>query len=395
MTKPVIGILTWRNGTRFEEPGYLKRLIRAGERLGAIVYLFSYQDVDLRQRKIRGFIPSTSDAWQSWQSQRFPWPDVVIDRCRKGEDGYKQLRRQKDLFMYANGTYTNKWTATQLFSQEENLQRWIPQTVAYSPIQLAEMLKQYPIIYLKPGNGTGGRSILKIERTDEGFLLLGRARNLIKKSARFRSPVSLIRWINSWVEKEKIRNGNFMIQQGLDLSLFPQRVADTRLLIQKNEQGEWQVTGLGVRVGPKGSPTSNLHGGGKPLSFQKVMVERFGLEKAKMIYNECHELATQIVKTIEKYFGSMMEFGLDIGIDVKGNVWLIEVNPKPGREIFKELGNQKLYNQSIERPIQYAMHLVKTKKQSLIADEDILPVLQDEESKQDQLNLEQSTIETE
>jgi len=260
------------------------------------------------------------------------------------------------------------------------LQRWIPKTVSYSPANLAKLLKEYPLLYLKPGNGTGGRSILKVERTSQGYQLLGRARNLIKKSAHFRSEATLINWLNRWVNQEKIRNGNFMIQQGLDLALIPQRVSDTRLLIQKNEQGEWQVTGLGVRVGPLGSPTSNLHGGGKPLPFNKVMVERFGVGKAKLIREECQELAMQVVQTIEKYFGSMMEFGLDIGIDVMGEVWLIEVNPKPGREIFKELGNQDLYRKSIERPIQYAMHLIETKNQGPITEENIQPVEHDEVS---------------
>lgn len=358
MSKPIIGILTWREGTRFEEPGYMRRLVQEGLELGAITYVFAYQDVDLKQRKIRGFFPSDQGRWHS---RLFPWPDVVIDRCRKGVEGYKNLRRQKELFTYANSTYTNKWTATQLFSSEENLKRWIPKTMAYSPANLTIMMKEYPLLYIKPGNGTGGRSILKIERTAKGFHLLGRARNLVKKSAYFKSAATLISWLNRWVDQEKIRNGQFMIQQGLDLSLVPERVADTRLLIQKDEKGEWSITGLGVRVGPKGSPTSNLHGGGRPAPFTKVITDRFGKEKAESILAECHELAHEVVDTIESYFGSMMEFGLDIGIDVAGQVWLIEVNPKPGREIFKELGQFQLYKQSIQRPLQYALHLVQGK----------------------------------
>lgn len=376
MSKPVIGILTWREGTRFEEPGYMRRLVQEGLDLGAITYIFAYQDVDLKQRRIRGFIPSEKGGWRT---RVFPWPDVVIDRCRKGVEGYKNLRRQKELFTYANSTYTNKWTATQLFLREENLKKWIPKTIAYSPTNLSTMLKEFPLLYIKPGNGTGGRSILKIERTDQGFKLLGRARNLVKKSAYFKTAAPLISWLNRWVDQEKIRNGQFMIQQGLDLSLVPDRVADTRLLIQKDENGEWNITGLGVRIGPKGSPTSNLHGGGRPVPFKKVITERFGKEKAASILAECQELAHEVVKTIETYFGSMMEFGLDIGIDVDGNVWLIEVNPKPGREIFKELGQLQLYRQSIQRPLQYALHLVKAKNNPEKLEDQFLHVSKSEE----------------
>lgn len=361
MTKPIIGILTWRQGLRFEEPAYLRHLIQEGRKLCSTVFLFSHADVFLDKRKIRGFTPS---AQGGWESRIYPWPDVVIDRCRKGEPGYLALRKQKDLFMYANGTYTNKWNATQLFSREEELNRWVPHTVEYSPNQLMKMLKEHPLLYIKPGNGTGGRGILKISKNKNGYRLLGRARNLVTRSAFFSSAPSLIAAVNRWVRKESIRNGNFMIQQGLDLALIPDRVADTRLLIQKDEQGEWNITGAGIRVGPKNSPTSNLHNGGKPVEFTEFMTTRFGEEKANTIKEECNLLAKTVVHIIEKHFGSMMEFGLDIGVDVDGRVWLIEVNPKPGRDIFKELGRPELYRKSVQRPLQYALHLISAKRET-------------------------------
>lgn len=356
MRKPIIGILTWRQGTRFEEPSYLRGLIDEGRRLGAIIFLFSHEDILLNEKKIKGFIP---DSVFGWKSAIFPWPDVVIDRCRKGLPGYRALRKQKDLFRYANSPYTNKWTATQLFSQEESLSKWIPKTVEYTTENLKDMLAQYPILYIKPGNGTGGRSIMRLTRSKDGIHLLGRSRNLSTKSATFHTYAGLVSAVQQWASKEKIRNGNFMIQQGLNLELIPHRVADVRLLIQKNQSGEWEITGAGVRVGPKHSPTSNLHNGGKPIPFKKLMLARFGKEKGKEIQEECQLLAFQVVEIIEEHFGNMMEFGLDIGVDVEGKVWLIEVNPKPGREIFKELGTPHLYRKSIQRPVQYAIHLAK------------------------------------
>lgn len=356
MKKPIIGILTWRQGRRFEEPNYLRELIKEGHKLGSIIYLFSHNDILVKNKKIKGFIP---DSGQGWKSQVFPWPDVVIDRCRKGEPGYRTLRKQKSLFKYANNPFTNKWNATRLFGHEPTLNRWVPKTIEYTPKNLLDMLKQFPILYLKPGNGTGGRSIMRITQSKDGLHLLGRSRNLHVKSATFHSPTALATAVHSWASKEKIRNGNFMIQQGLDLELISKRVADIRLLIQKDENGEWGITGLGVRVGPKHSPTSNLHNGGKPVPFEKLIRERFGEEMSSTIQEECSELAFHVVKFIENHFGNMMEFGLDIGVDVNGKVWLIEVNPKPGREIFKELGLTELYRKSIQRPIQYALHLAK------------------------------------
>lgn len=357
MNKPTIGILTWRGeGSRFGEPGYFRRLIHEGNQLGANVFLFSHKDVSIQQRRIRGYVPGANGGWVS---KVFPWPDVVIDRCRKGTPEYRELRRKKNLFLYANHTYTNKWNATKLFLKEESLRPWMPDTCDYSPAQLRSMLAKYKLLYIKPGNGTGGRSILKLSWDSDGYHLLGRDLNLVRRKAYLPTEAALIKWLGRWVKTQQIRNGNFMVQQGLKLNLVPGRVADTRLLIQKDESGTWNVTGLGVRVGPKDSSTSNLHGGGKAIPFQRFFRERFGEAKTAAILAECNDLAHAVVAVIEKHFGSMMEFGLDIGVDVNGRVWLIEVNPKPGRDIFKEMGQPALFKKSIQRPLQYALHVLQ------------------------------------
>lgn len=361
MNKPTIGILTWRGeGARFGEPGYFRRLVREGAQLGANVFLFSHKDVSIQQRKIRGFVPGVNGGWVS---KVFPWPDVVIDRCRKGSPEYRELRRKKNLFLYANHTYTNKSNATKLFLKEQSLLPWMPDTCDYSPSQLRSMLAKYKLLYIKPGNGTGGRSILQLRKTSDGYHLLGRDLSLVRRKAHLSTDAALVTWLNRWVKRQQIRSGNFMIQQGLQLSLVPGRVADTRLLIQKDESGTWEVTGLGVRVGPKDSSTSNLHGGGKAVPFHQFFRDRFGEQKTEAILTECHELAHAVVDVIEKHFGSMMEFGLDIGVDVDGKVWLIEVNPKPGRDIFKEMGQPALFRKSIQRPLQYAMHVLDKHKE--------------------------------
>jgi len=360
MRKPVIGILTWRAGTKFNERKYLRQLVTEGRELGADIYLFAASDINREERTIRGFVPNPEGGWISGT---YPWPDVVIDRCRKGSPAYKRVRGSK-LFVYANNKYTNKWNATNLFLQTPGLRKWVPETVDYSPEHLREMLKRYSLLYIKPGNGTGGRSIIKLTSNGNGYSVLARSRKLSKSASSFRDEASLIAWLNRFVEREKIRGGIFMIQQGLDLGIVPGRVADIRLLIQKNGSGEWKVTGYGFRVGPVGSSTSNLHGGGKALPFEQVVERKFGREKLESIRKECFELAYKIVETIEEKFGGMMEFGLDIGVDKEGRVWLIEVNPKPGRDLFLGLKQPDVYRLACRRPIQYAMFLAKRKKQT-------------------------------
>lgn len=359
--KKIIGILAWREGKRFGEPEYLRRLVHAGHLLGAEIFVFSHQDVFASEKKIRGFVPKESGGWESgW----FAWPQIVIDRYRRRVPEYMKLRHG-GLFDFANSPFSKKWRVTQLLAKDARVKRWIPETHVYAPATLKTMLVKHPILYVKPGNGTGGKSILKVAERGSKYQLSGRDKNYARKTASLSDPEEVGKWVKRWVNEQRIRDGNFLLQQGLDLELVPDRVTDVRLLIQKDKKGEWRVTGCAVRVGEKGSSTSNLHGGGKALPFHLLVSRRFGEERAQKILQECHHMAHQVAMVLEEHFGRMMEFGLDIGVDVQGKTWLIEVNPKPGREVFQQMGALDLYAEAICRPVQYACYLIEEKTKML------------------------------
>ncbi|AYB38469.1 YheC/YheD family endospore coat-associated protein [Brevibacillus laterosporus] len=352
MTKPIIGVLTWRSGRTFAEPGYFKRLLRASKRLGVVLYLFSPQDVDDKAKLVQGFFWSRE---KGWLSKRFPWPDVVIDRYRYRSDQafkkYVDFRKRNHMY-YANHRLANKWKVHQILSTEPTMEQWLPETYLYTEKRLKQLLERYSHVYIKPSNGTGGRGIVKVERAENHYHLVGRDDQRKKIRTTCKTLLDTNKWLTKWRKKDK-----WIVQQGLQLDLIPKRSVDVRLLIQKEQTGVWDVTGMGVRIGPLHSATSNLHGGGQAKKLAPFLESLFGAEGAHIIIEECHQLARRTALTVERHFGRMLELALDIGIDVNGYIWLIEVNPKPGREIFRELGQIQTYQQSIERPIQYAKYL--------------------------------------
>lgn len=362
MTKNTIGILTSRTGNNFQEPIYFRRLILEGKKLGATVFLFSPQDVVSKKRQVYGYVPSPG---KGWKKMRFPWPDIVIDRYRyyplPQYDEYLPFRK-KNLFYYANSRFSNKWNVHQLLSQDEEMKRWLPESVEYGLAQMEDMFSRHPILYIKPTNGSGGRSILRIERRENHFVMRGRTKALEKKMATLNTMESLYAYTEQWTQKERRGKESFFIQQGLNLDLLPERTVDIRLLIQKDEKGDWDITGLGARIGQRHSSTSNLHGGGKAEQAMPFLSRRFGMEQADAILDDCRKLAHQTVEKIELHFGQMIEFGLDIGVDVNGRVWLIEVNPKPGREIFRQIGEMNRYQLAVRRPLQCALYMLKIKQ---------------------------------
>ncbi len=362
-----IGILTYRGEKGFVNTSFLRRLAREGQALGAEVFLFSPRDVLVNTKRIRGFVPTAS----GWKRAWFSWPDIVIDHYRyypvPKHRHYLPLRRST-LFRFANHRFSNKFRVHQVLSQEPELQRWLPETHVYSREKLRDMAGRYKIIYLKPSNGTGGRSILRVERRNGRFVLYGQSK-MGKQNGIVTSFQALTRRIEEWIGSEKSGDESFLIQQGLNLALLKDRTVDARLLIQKDGTGEWRITGMGMRIGQQKSSTSNLHAGGRAVHAKDFLTRQFGLEKAEAILDECRQLAFQTVEKIEQHYGQMMEFGFDIGIDVNGRPWIIEINPKPGRDIFRKLGRPELYRHAVRRPMEYALYLLENQEEDQAEDQ--------------------------
>ncbi|MNZ78197.1 Endospore coat-associated protein YheD [compost metagenome] len=222
------------------------------------------------------------------------------------------------------------------------------------------MLRKYPLIYLKPINGTGGRGILRIEKQKDGLLHI-RGRDLSRRIIRPRQMTqsSLDSFLHTW----NLNSRRYIVQQGIQLKLNNGRVHDYRMLVQKNGEGVWTLTGCAGRVGAAGSITSNLHGGGHASTMQALLKEWIKDEaKITQIKENATKLGVGVAAFLEQQYGRLCELALDLAIDRKGDIWLLEVNPKPAREVFAQAGEKEVYRKAVTRPLEYALWLYNQKK---------------------------------
>ncbi|UUZ80599.1 YheC/YheD family protein [Paenibacillus sp. P26] len=160
--------------------------------------------------------------------------------------------------------------------------------------------------------------------------------------------------LNGWKLEEK-----YIVQQGIPLTLKNGRVHDYRMLVQKDGQGEWQITGCVGRVGPRQSVTSNLHGEERRYRWKRLLAQRFKEARIKEIRQEAYSLGLAVARRLESKFGTLCELGLDLAVDPDGHVWSLEVNPKPSREVFRRIGESSAYRKAITRPLEYALWKLK------------------------------------
>lgn len=352
-----LGILTWRKGAYVEEITYFTHLAKEAQRMDTQVMIFAPGDV-LDGGRVSGLVYQPG---KGWIPKTGPSPHIVYDRFRNmNPQAFRQFVRFRDQqkMTFLNSRLAHKWNLYRYLQVNPAIAKWLPEThFLHQPQDVHELLKKHPSVYVKPVNGTGGKGILAISRQAKNqFRVLGRNLHRKKIKAAFNSLSSLTSFISNWTQEAK-----YLVQQGLNLEWESGLITDFRLLVQKDGSGNWSVTGMGGKIGPKNSATSNLHGGGKAVQPDTFLKRFFSEEMRRSLQQECQALGLLTARYIEEKFGRLVELGIDLGIDREGRVWIIEVNNKPGRDIFRQMGEHETYRQAVRRPIEYARFLYERK----------------------------------
>lgn len=348
---PTIGVFTTVSKGRNLFPSIYREFFRVAQEEGIILYLFRSKDVDIKRMTIKGF-----KYQHKWLRQRFPFPDVVYDqiRSRKKENSTQVIKVKKVLQHscsgYFNLGFMNKWQIHQLLTKYPGIAKYLPPTVVYSGVDtILKMLKSNPVVYLKPSDGSLGQGILKIKHYNEKFYWQWAAR---------RRPVTKI--FRSVKEMEPllsclVKGKTYIVQQGIQLLTVNDRPADIRILMQKDGDGQWQETHRFAKVALGHGVATNVAMGGMVIEVSALLqeaIDKYGVDPVQVESNII-DLQREICKAMDEGGTGLGEMGIDVGIDQKGRVWLIEANAKYSRHVFP----RPLRYLSIRRPLSFAKWL--------------------------------------
>ena len=342
------------------EKSFYKKLSLIGRRLGIRVFVFSPRDVDLEDRTIIGY----EFVKGIWQREVFPLPQMIYDRCFIGpttrlyKSTIEKLQNDPAITFLGRGL-SGKWEVHQILEKCPELTRWLPETRPFSMACLTDLLHEHGAAIVKPAAGTHGIGVMLIQREVDCYTVVGRNRENQPFHKRFRSVKALERYMTAVAASRR-----YLVQQYLELHTPDGTPFDVRVLVQKNGDGQWQTTGMAVRLGSKESITSNLHGGGKAVPLHPFLKTHFPLHKRSQIETELDKMLEILPGFLEENHGRLVELGIDVGIDRGGNVWIIEVNSRPGRNVFRQIEDQKARLHSIAQPVRYANYLMKERLQN-------------------------------
>lgn len=314
-------------------------------------FCFRIGDVDWKRRAVIGYRPGAT-GWQRWT---YPLPHVIYDRsCGRwaAENKGAFFRRMARLGTVAfNGAVGYKWTLHQRLWRFPRLRPHIPPTrLTRRPGTVLSLVARWGGVFVKPSEGHKGQGIVRVRKLPSGRYLLTRSTHPNDYEVGRKQLTRLLAAL--------FRRAPYLAQREIRLARLDGAVWDVRALVGRDATGEWYVAGLAARLGKPHRIVSNLHQGAKPTPLAPILEALFP-NRAAALLDEIRTISLQVARAVQSFAPRAGELGIDLGVDLEGKVWLIEVNPKPGRQSFLALNPVEAHRDFYALPFRYARYLAR------------------------------------
>lgn len=252
------------------------------------MYAFTPKMVDSNRKRINALTVNNG----KWIRKHVPFPTIVYERTinRLQEKHSKHVIDKINPRFVFNGGFFSKILIHNILKTTE-LNKHIPEMTT-DRSKVKDMLNTYGSVYVKPDTGSFGRGIEKITSLDKNYT----------KGTVYQRTVDLIRQDDA--------------------------IVDFRVHLVKNGTNIWDIVCFCAKKAGKGNNTTHFRTGGKRIDYREVI--NYFLKQR--IENIALETAIELERTLSE----VSEMAIDIGVDTKCNIFIFEVNSKPGFHAFNE-----------------------------------------------------------
>ncbi|UUZ79155.1 YheC/YheD family protein [Paenibacillus sp. P26] len=234
-------------------------------------------------------------------------------------------------------TAKNKWLKYRYLKKSRSLGPHMPKTRVMSRRALWSLIRKYGHVMVKPVWGSRGRGIIQVSS------LGGRQYALHYENTQttLKGKSSVYRYI-----RKRTGSAHYMVQRLIERPTIDGRPFDLRVIIQrKKHSGSWVVTGRVAKVAGKGYVVSNHERSkGQLLTVQTAFRRStIGHLSPLKLTAEVDKISLKSARKLSKYFPNHRIYGLDIALDGKGYIWIIETNLFPSLSHFRKMTDQSMY----------------------------------------------------
>jgi len=234
----------------------------------------------------------------------------------------------------------SKWIKHRVLAQYPSIRKHLPETHLYSPRYLWHMLQRHGTLYIKPVVGSGGHGIIRVKQRGKTSFAIQKD----MKRYQVNSKGDLLLLLRRLMGEKR----RYLIQKGIHLISIKKRPIDYRLLILRPES-EWKVIGTIGKWAAPGKIVTNHCRGGKPINLLPSLKKSLGCseQRCQRVEDKINRLGMRVAETLGNRY-RMRQMGLDIGIDKKLRIWILEVNTGPRYQLFRYHHDRTLYPKIVD-----------------------------------------------
>ncbi|WP_127530122.1 YheC/YheD family protein [Paenibacillus kobensis] len=227
-----------------------------------------------------------------------------------------------------------KWLKHEALWAYPNLRDHLPDTMLFSQQAFIDMIDKYKVVFVKPDLGMQGKGVMKVTTIKEngGGYVIRTADNAFA----YRDVRNAAKKLSQLIGHQQ-----YLVQQGIDLIRLKGKPIDFRALLHIKPDGNWRFFGIMGKVAAANQIVTNYNSGGRAIQLHQAL--ELSIEESHEWEMLIKQLSGQFARAMKKSFPRITELGLDLAIDTKGQIWLLEANTKPHYKLFRHHSNPSLF----------------------------------------------------
>ncbi|MCY0875422.1 MAG: YheC/YheD family protein [Firmicutes bacterium] len=314
---------------------FFERLALLAREHGARLILFHPAGIDFARGRVNGY-QLLDDMAARWvrKTERLPdaiYENVYVHLVVKGLTRPLRQGAKTHGIPLFNPVIFGKWSMHRFVLRHPECGILVPETRRLESADTARDVAERHggAAYVKPIGGYGGRGVLRVRKDGRSWRIdCDRYGEGHRGLHQILDDGAFAKFM-----KASARRAPHIVQQQIPLIQLPgKRKVDFRVVVQRDGEGEWRLVGIVPKVTASDGVVTNLVAGGNRGNWDNIVAE-LGERGQNLKLQALERAGLALARKLSALYPTLGILGYDMGLDEKGRVWLIEVNPKPARSL--------------------------------------------------------------
>lgn len=287
-------------------------------------FYFAPSDIDFDAMLIRGYFYQD----KQWVPKIVEYPDVIYDRLRlRGRNRYNIIYEEFEEIPITNEFHGNSISKLEVYDKLSSVDELKPYIIPYQEVtrvkDIVNFIEKFKTVIVKPEVGLQAMGVHFVKKVafDQYFVVKGSEEQEM-------TEFELLNYFRSLIKKNDL-----IVQKYIETRTKAGNPFDIRAHMMKDYRQAWGFARIYPRVGVNHATISPTYKGGYISDLSGFLKVNYDDTKLKQLITKIEKITRLIAIKFETLYPDyrISELALDLAVDPKGDIYLIEINVnKPG-----------------------------------------------------------------